>query len=74
MKVRDLVLWLESLPQDAHIIRPGEINGDWAMVPVYELCDAFELRHAQHLEAFGEYILKNKAYVNTIPVLVVKDR
>lgn len=74
MKVRDLVLWLESLPQDAHIIRPGEVNGGWAMVPVYELRDAFEFRHAQHLEAFEEYILKDKVYVNTIPVLVVKDR
>lgn len=68
----ELIKVLQALPPETEIIRAGEISGDWAMVSVE--ADEFEFRWARNLEAFGEFVLHDKRYSTSVPVLVVRER
>ena len=71
MKVKDLIALLQDMPQDAYVIHSGQINGDWCLVEADS--DKVRLAYANHLEAFGEFILQDKQYVNSSPVVVIEN-
>jgi hypothetical protein len=72
MTVAELIEKLQTLPQDAYVIRPGQINGDWAMTEVEP--EEFEFGYAQHLECYGEFLPHAKQYVTSVPVVRVLER